>query len=176
VDCRCNAAEASDRLQKIENEILDMTDTAKRLLRVASDPVSAMIKFLHDRPEHVSLAGGSMRQVLLESFGTCEQVPGLLRLLSGHVREIVRHANVIDVHNEHLFQEMWAGYLIKLKEKIKFEVGFERDRIVLKNIHGLVCVEQGMELPLERILVNPPKLEITVRLGLLRPVRALDIA
>lgn len=175
MDCSCNK-QALNRLQKIEAEMTDMMDTARKLLRVASDPVSALIRFLHERPENVSLAGESIREIVRDAFGSCEEVPGLVRLLSGHVREIYRHANVIDVRNEHLFEEMWSGYLIKLKEQIKFEVAREREKIVLKNIHGLVCIEHGMELPLEKILINPPKLEITVRLGLLRPVRAVDIA
>ena len=171
MSCSC----PNDRLLKLEAEIIEFADTAKRVLRTASDPFSAVIKFLHDRPEHVSLAGRSVKQVLLDTFGSPEQIPGLVRLLSGHVREIVRHSNIINVRNEHLAQEFWSGYLIKLKEQVKFEVAREKDLLVLKNIAGLVAIENGMELPLERILVNPPKLEITVKLGLLRPVRTVDI-
>lgn len=171
MNCSCH----NQRLQKIESDISDIAENAIRLLRSASDPFTGVIKFLHERPEDVSLAGISVKQILLDAFGTREQIPGLVRLLSAHVREIVRHSNIIDVRNEHLAQESWSGYLIKLKEQVKFEVARERDKLVLKNINGLVCIEHGMEVPLEKILVNPPKLEITVKLGLLRPVRAVDI-
>ncbi|MBY0546569.1 MAG: hypothetical protein K2W95_04715 [Candidatus Obscuribacterales bacterium] len=161
--------------EKVRVDLCDLVETAKKVLRTAGDPFTAVIKFLHDRPEDVSMAGLSVKQILLDAFGAPENVPGLVRLLSAHVREVVRHHNVIDVRNEHLAQEFWSGYLIKLKEQVKFEVARERDKLLLKNIAGLVAVEHGIELPLERILVNPPKLEITVRLGLLRPVRCVDI-
>lgn len=171
MNCSCH----NERLQRLEAEINELAENAKRLIRSASDPFSGLIKFLHERPENVSLEGISVKQILLDAFGSKEQMPGLVRILSSHVREIVRHSNIIDVRNEHLAQEAWSGYLIKLKEQIKFEVAREKDKLVLKNINGLVCIEHGIEVPLEKILVNPPKLEITVRLGLLRPVRAVDI-
>lgn len=152
-----------------------MADSAKRLLKSASDPFSAVIKFLHERPENVSTNGLSIRGVLLDAFGSPEQIPGLVRVLSGHLKAVVRQSNVIAVYNEHFSQADWGGYLIKLKEQVKFEVALEKDKLVLKNINGLICVEHGMELPLERILVNPPNLEITVKLGLLRPVKAVSI-
>lgn len=161
--------------EKFQADINDLADAAKRVLRTAGDPFSAVIKFLHDRPEDVSLAGLSVKQVLLDAFGSPEQIPGLVRLLSAHVREVVRHSNIINVRNEHLAQEFWSGYLIKLKEQVKFEVTREKDKLVLKNIAGLVAVEHGIELPLEKILVNPPKLEITVRMGILRPTKMVDI-
>ncbi len=171
MNCSCH----NDRLQKLEADINELAENCKRLIRSASDPFTAVIKFLHERPENISLAGMSVKQVLLDAFGSPEQIPGLVRLLSSHVREIVRHRNIIEVRNEHLAQESWSGYLIKLKEHVNFEIGRERDKLVLKNIAGLVCIEHGMEVPVEKILVSPPKLEITVRLGLLRPVRAVDI-
>ena len=152
-----------------------MVDSAKRIIKTASDPFSAVIKFLHERPENESLNGVSVKSVLLDAFGSPEQIPGLVSVLSLHLKEVVRTSNVIAIYNEHFSQEFWAGYLIKLKEQIKFEISREKDKLVLKNIAGLVCVEHGVELPIERILVNPPKLEITVKLGLLRPVKAVDI-
>lgn len=176
LDCSCPANElVNKQLQKIETEIAEMADSAKRLIKSASDPFSAVIRFLHERPENVSLNGLSIKTVLLDAFGSPEQIPGLVRLLSAHLREVVRQSNVIAVYNEHFSQADWGGYLIKLKEQIKFEVAREKDKLVLKNIAGLICVEHGIELPLEKILVNPPKLEITVKLGLLRPVKAVDI-
>jgi hypothetical protein len=47
--------------------------------------------------------------------------------------------------------------------------------MVLKNIQGLIGVEHGVEVPLEKILVQPPKLIVTVRLGILHPQRVVDI-
>lgn len=177
MSCSCPGNEAVNKqLLKLESDIADMAENAKRMIKNASDPVSAVIRFLQERPENVSLNGMSIKHVLLDAFGTPEQIPGLVRLLSAHLREVVRQSNVIAVYNEHFSQADWGGYLIKLKEQIKFEVAKEKDKLVLKNIAGMVCVEHGIELPLEKILVNPPKLEITVKLGLLRPVKAVDIA
>ncbi|MBI4533346.1 MAG: hypothetical protein HY711_05300, partial [Candidatus Melainabacteria bacterium] len=114
-------------------------------------------------------------KVLLETFGSGDEVPGLISVLAGHVKEIVRSSNAISIVNEHPVVERWGKYIIKQKERIKFEVGRERDKLVLRNIVGLKCVEQGIEASLEKILVNPPKLEVTLRLGLLRPQRIIDI-
>lgn len=176
LNCECDGHEEPEKKGlKLETEISEMGESARRLLKTASDPFSAVIRFLHERPENVAFNGLSIRTVLNDAFGTPEQIPGLVRLLSSHLKEVVRQSNVIAVYNEHFSQADWCGYLIKLKEQIKFEVGKEKDKLVLKNIAGLVCVEHGIELPLEKILVNPPKLEITLKLGLLRPVKAVDI-
>ena len=175
MNCECDEHEHDRRLLKLESEITEMAESAKRLLKTASDPFSAVIRFLQERPENVSFNGLSIRTVLNDAFGTPEQIPGLVRLLSSHLKTVVRQSNVIAVYNEHFSQADWCGYLIKLKEQIKFEVGREKDKLVLRNIAGLVCVEHGVELPLDKILVNPPKLEITLKLGLLRPVKAVDI-
>lgn len=174
--CECGGHEEPEKkVLKLETEIAEMAESARRLLKTASDPFSAVIRFLHERPENVAFNGMSIRTVLNDAFGTPEQIPSLVRILSGHLKEVVRQSNVIAVYNEHFSQANWDGYLIKLKEQIKFEVGKEKDKLVLKNIAGLICVEHGIELPLEKILVNPPKLEITLKLGLLRPVKAVDI-
>lgn len=176
MSCSCQGKDiVTKQIHKIEAEIAEMADTAKKIIKTASDPVSAVIRFLHERPENVSLNGDSVKQVLHDAFGSYDQVPGLVRLLSAHLKEVVRHSNVIAVYNEHFAQDNWGGYLVKLKEQVKFEVTREKGQLVLKNIAGLVCVEHGIELPLEKILVNPPKLEVTVKLGLLRPVKAVDI-
>jgi hypothetical protein len=176
LNCNCPSNEMVARqLHKLEAELIEMGSSARRLLRNASDPVSAVIRFLHERPENVSLNGLSVKTLLADVFGGSEQIPGLLQVLSAHLHDVVRQSNVIAIYNEHLSQASWAGYLIKVKEQIKFEVAREKDKLVLKNIAGLVAVEHGMELPLERILINPPKLEVTVKLGMLHPVRAVDI-
>lgn len=176
MSCSCQGKNiVTEQIHKIEAEIAEMADTAKKIIKTASDPVSAVVRFLHERPENVSLNGHSVKQVLHDAFGSYEQVPGLVRLLSAHLKEVVRHSNVIAVYNEHFAQDTFAGYMVKLKEQVKFEITRENNKLVLKNIAGLVCVEHGVELPLEKILINPPKLEITVKLGLLRPVKAVDI-
>jgi hypothetical protein len=46
---------------------------------------------------------------------------------------------------------------------------------VLKNIAGLVGIEHGIEAPLEKILVKPPKLIVTLNMGLLHPQKVLDL-
>lgn len=154
----------------------ELIDVAKKILRTASDPISAVIRFLHERPENQTLPGYVVEKVLLETFESYDRIPGLVKILAGQVREIVRHRNVIELLKEHPAAERWGNYLIKQADLIKFEVAKERDKVVLKNIGGLVAVEHGIEIPLDKILVNPPKLEVTLRFGLLRPQRIIDIA
>ena len=156
----------------VEHELVEV---AKRMLRTATDPFSAVMHFLHERPENTTLPGYLMKKVLLESFGSAERIPSLIAILAGHVKEVARQSNVINIVNEHPAVERWGSYIIKQKERIKFELGAERGKMVLKNIVGLVAVDCGIEAPLERILVDPPKLEITLRLGVLRPQRVVDI-
>jgi hypothetical protein len=154
----------------------ELVEVAKRILRGASDPITAVIRFLHERPENISLPGYVIDKVLVETFESREHIPGLIRILASQVREISRSRNVIGILKDHPAAEKWGNYLIKQADSIKFEVAKERDKLVLKNIGGLVAVEHGIEIPLDKILVNPPKLEVTLRLGLLRPQRIIDIA
>ena len=177
MDCPCNPFQiANDKVvERIASVEKDLVDCARRMLRSASDPVSAVIKFLHERPEGAALRGEIVKQVLLQTFESSERIPGLVRLLSGHVKEIARQSNVIRIVNEHASVERWGSYLIKQKERIKFEVGYEKGKLALKNIAGLVAVEHGIELALDKILVIPPKLEVTVQMGPLRPSRLVDI-
>jgi hypothetical protein len=158
-------------LQKID----DLVDGARKLLRTASDPISAVVRFLHERPEDSSLSGYVVDKVLAEAFGDDYEIPGLVNILAGHVKEIIRTRNVIDIIKEHPAVEKWGTYLIKQTDRIKFEVSRENNKLVLKNIGGLIAVEHGIEIPLDKILVNPPKLEVTLRFGLLRPQRIVDI-
>jgi len=160
------------RLKDVEHELFEVFT---RVLKSASDPFSGVIGFLHERPEDQSIPGMLVKSVLADAFGSQEDIPGLIRILSGHVREIIRHANVINIVNEHPSVENWGPIVIKLKEKINFEVGREKGLMVLKNIQGLIGVEHGVEVPLEKILVQPPKLIVTVRLGILHPQRVVDI-
>jgi hypothetical protein len=174
VDCRCPDDLKGSQLQKFEAELVDV---AKRFVRNAGDPVTAVVRFLQERPENTSLPGYLVATILSESFEGMENVPGIIKVLTAHVREIIRHpANVIDIINEHPAMERWGTYLIKQKDRIKFEVGLEKGKLALKNMSGLVAIEHGIELPLEKILIMPPKLEVTLRLGLLSPKRVVDIA
>lgn len=172
----CSHNELNQQLiQKLASIESEMIDSAKKILRTASDPFSAVIKFLHERPENQSLPGYVLNKVMLETFGDIENVPSLVRVLAAHMREISRHRNVIELINEHPATEKWGSFIIKQKERMKFEVAFVRGCLVLENIQGLIGVEHGVEAPLEKILVNPPKLIVTARLGLLRPQKEVDI-
>jgi len=173
-DCKTNDSNAQ-LLEKIANIEQELVTTAKRLVKSAGDPFSGVINFLAERPEGTSMPGFLVNRVLLETFGEIEQIPGLIRILSGHVKEIVRQSNAINIINEHPNSERWGNFIIKQKEKIKFEVGLEKGKLLLHKIEGLIGVEQGIELPLEKILVQPPKLIVTVKLGLLHPQKVVDI-
>lgn len=165
--------ESSDAIRKLESELID---AARKMLRQASDPITAVVRFLHERPENQSLPGFVVDKVLLATFEEDSRIPGLVRILAGQVREVTRRSNVIDILKEKPADERWGSYLIKQHKNIKFEVAKERDKLVLKNLVGLSAIEHGIEVPIEKIVVNPPKLEVTLRLGLLRPQRIIDIA
>jgi hypothetical protein len=165
--------QSSDAVRKLESELIDV---AKKILRQASDPITAVIRFLHERPEDQSLPGFVIDRVLLATFEEDARIPGLVRILAGQVRHISRRSNVIDILKDKPANERWGSYLIKQHKNVKFEVAKERDKLVLKNLVGLSAIEHGIEVPIEKIVVNPPKLEVTLRLGLLRPQRIIDIA
>jgi hypothetical protein len=164
---------STDTLRKLETELIDV---AKKILRTASDPITAVIRFLHERPEGQSLPGYVIDKVLLETFESDDRIPGLVRIIAGSVQTINRRSNVIDILKDKPASERWGIYLIKQSKNIKFEVAREHNKLVLKNIGGLFAVEHGIDVPLDKIVVNPPKLEVTLRLGLLRPQRIIDIA
>jgi len=181
MDCICKnvSDSAKAKLQAMQQDMIamhqDMVDTAKRILRSAADPVSAVLRFLQERPEGTSMAGYTMNYVLLEAFEDESKIPGLVKILAGHVREVSRHSNIIELVNSHPAVEKWDQYLIKLKEQVKFEIRRERDLFVMDRIVGLTAVEHGIELPVELIKVEPPDLIVTVRLGPLHPKRILSI-
>ena len=153
----------------------ELVTAARNILSGAKDPVSAVIKFLHERPEGYSLTGYVMDHVLKETFGEEEQIPGLIKVLASHVREIIRHSNVINIVNEHVAIEKWGNYLIKQTERIKFEVSKERELLVLNNIAGIFAIEHGIAVPVEKITIQPPNLVVTINLGLLHPKRVVQI-
>ncbi|MBX9690196.1 MAG: hypothetical protein K2X27_26020, partial [Candidatus Obscuribacterales bacterium] len=59
----------NQQVLKIESDLAEVAETARRLVKTASDPFTAVIRFLHERPEHVSLNAESVKSVLLDSFG-----------------------------------------------------------------------------------------------------------
>ena len=65
--------------------------------------------------------------------------------------------------------------MIKQAESMRFEIGVEKGHLTLKNIKGLFGIEHGVELPLEKIVVQPPKLIVTANMGLFHPQKVLDI-
>jgi hypothetical protein len=160
------------KVQDVEDELVVI---ARNILRGASDPLSAVIKFLQERPENASLTGYVMDRVLTETFGEREKIPSLVKVLASHVREIIRQSNVINIINEHPAAEKWGDYIIKQTERIKFEISKERDLLVLKNIAGIFAVEHGVQIPIECITIKPPKLIVTLNLGIIRPNRIVDI-
>jgi len=174
VDCQCNEGNNHQIVQKLVHMEQELVEVARRILKTASDPFTGVIKFLHERPEDNSLPGKLVTTVLEQTFGN-EEIPGLIKIMSGHVREIYRTSNVIDIIKEHPTAEKWGNFIIKQKDRIKFEVGLEKGRLVLNNIQGLIGVEHGVELPLEKITVSPPNLIVTVRLGMLHPQRIVSI-
>lgn len=175
MDCICVNKPDSALKLKLKDMHQDMVQRSQRILRSATDPVSAVLHFLQERPEGASLTGYVMDHVLHETFEDRANIPELVKILAGHVREITRQADVIDVINEHAAIEKWGNYLIKQKERIKFEVLKERDIFVMNNIIGLTAVEHGIELPIEKISVQPPHLVVTLKLGVLRPQRTVEI-
>ena len=177
MDCHCEDAKDSkdhQLMQKLVTMEQELVEVARRILKTASDPFSGVIKFLHERPENNSLPGKLVNNVLQQTFCN-EEIPGLIKIMAGHVREIYRHSNVIDIIKEHPTTEKWGNFMIKQKERIKFEVGLEKGRLVLNNIQGLIGVEHGIELPLEKITVSPPNLIVTVKMGMLHPQRTVSI-
>jgi hypothetical protein len=175
MDCICKSKPDSAFRTKLHEMHSELADRAKRIVRSAADPVSAVLRFLQERPEGTSLAGYAMSYVLLEAFEDEAKIPGLVRLLAAHVREINRQANIIDIVNSHAAVEKWDHYLVKLKEQIKFEIRRERDVFMMDKIVGLTAVEHGIEAPVELIKIQPPNIIVTLRFGLLRPQRVLSI-
>jgi len=165
-------AQIRETLVACENEVIDV---ARKVVRGSADPFSGVIKFLEGRPENTSLHGYLVNRALMETFGSRDEIPGLIRAIASHVREVIRQSNVISIINEHPTAERWGSFIIKQKEKIRFEVGREKDCLVLKNIAGLVGIEHGIECPLEKILVQNGKLVVTLNMGFLHPQKVLDL-
>jgi hypothetical protein len=177
VTCNCCAKEKLPEqiLTKLQEVELELFETAKRMVKTASDPFSGVIRFLEARPENTSLHGYFVDRALLETFGSRDEIPGLIKALASHIREVVRQSNEINIINEHPTSESWGNFVIKQTVSMRFEIGVDKGFLVLKNIKGLFGIEHGVELPLETITVKPPKLVVTANMGLLRPQKVLDI-
>ena len=167
-----NGQDLLARLAEVEREVVEK---AKNVVKGASDPFSGLIKFLHQRPENEGLDGQVVEAVLIESFGSVEEVPDLIRAIAARVRTVIRESNVINITNDGITLQEWGKFVIKKTEVMKFEVTYEKGELVLKNIKGLFGIEHGVELPLEKIQVRPPKLIVTAKLGLVKPQRVLDM-
>jgi hypothetical protein len=161
-----------DQLVIIEQELID---AAKHLLKTSSDPMTAVIRFLHERPDNTSLPGYVIDAVLIEAFGASDKIPGLISVLAVQVQEIRRQANTIKIINHNPTASQWGNYLIKKTETVRFEIAKEKDKLVLKNIVGMQATELGLEAQLERVLINPPKLEIGLKLGMIPVMKVVDI-
>ena len=177
VNCSCNERDSlNDRLvQKLQNMESELVSAAQRMVKGAGDPFSGVMRFLLERPDNTPLQGYLVDKALLGTFGSRDQIPGLIRAIGSHVREVIRSSNVIRIINEHPTTERWGDFIIKQKEDMMFELFEEKGCLVLKNITGLSGIERGIEVQLEKIKVEPPKLIVTARMGLLSPQRVLDI-
>lgn len=167
-----NPQDLLSKLAEVEREIVEC---AREVVESASDPLSGVINFLHQRPENEKLEGSLVELALLETFGSEEKVPGLIQAIAKRVSNIIRQSNVIKITNEETILHEWGKFIIKKTENMKFEVTHEKGELVLKNISGLFGIEHGIELPLEKIQVKPPKIIVTAKMGLMRPQRVLDI-
>lgn len=167
-----NALELLSKLADVEREIVKK---AKDVVVGASDPFSGMIKFLHEHPENEKLEGPVVEAVLLESFGSFEKVPEIIQAIAFKVRTVIRESDVIKVTNEETIFRSLGKYKIRKTENMVFEVCYEKGELVLKNIKGLFGTDCGIELPLEKIQVKPPKLIATFKMGFTRPQKVLDL-
>ncbi|MDX2107844.1 MAG: hypothetical protein SFY67_15690 [Candidatus Melainabacteria bacterium] len=161
-----------------ENTSLDtqaIIENAKRIVSAASDPFSGVIRFLHQRPENEPLEGSLVEQVLVETFGSHDSIPQIIKAISAAVTKITRSANTIKITNQHPTKEQLGDIFIKKENVVTFEVAEEKGVLVLKKIDGLLGVEHGLEVPLDKIEVKPPKLIVTVDMGFIKPQKSLNI-
>ncbi len=173
--CDCQKDLNDQLIQKLQEMEQELFAVAQKIIKGASDPFSGVIKFLYERPDNSPLHGYLVDKALLETFGSRDRIPGLIRAIASHVKEVIRQSNVIRIINEHPTSERWGNFIIKQTENMKFEVTNENGYLVLKNIKGLIGIEHGVELPLEKIVVKPPKIVVTANMGLLHPQKVLDI-
>ena len=112
-----NGQDLLARLAEVEREVVEK---AKNVVKGASDPFSGLIKFLHQRPENEGLDGQVVEAVLIESFGSVEEVPDLIRAIAARVRTVIRESNVINITNDGITLQEWGKFVIKKTEVMKF--------------------------------------------------------
>jgi hypothetical protein len=174
VECKCGQVVPNDKIEKLQALEAELAEVADKTVKAASDPFSGVIRFIAERPENSSMPGPVLNGVLDRIF-TDSNCPGLLRLMSGHVKEVIRRGKSVEMIKEHATSEPFSDFVVKQAQKVKFDVGDEKGKMVLNNILGITGVEHGIELPLEKILVSPPNLIVTVKLGLMRPQKTVAI-
>ncbi len=154
----------------------ELVKRGKDLLESSGDEFSSVVSFMHQLPENPPLPGELANRVLAAIFGDAEKMPGLVRILSEGLEKVVRKGNIIQLVNEEADSDPWQGYIVKKKHVVQFEIENEGGSISLKNISGLSFVENGLEAALQKATVKPPKLECTLKLGLIPVQRTVDIA
>ena len=174
MQCRCGEIVAGEQADKLQSLATELAGVAGSTVKSASDPFSGVIRFLVEHPENSSMPGPVLNQVLDQIFSN-SKCPGLLRLMAGHVKEVHRRGKTIELVKEHATSEPFSDFVVKQADKVKFEVGEDKGKMVLNNVQGITGVEHGMDLPIEKILVSPPNLVVTVKLGLMRPQKTVAI-
>lgn len=174
MECKCGQVVPGAEVEKLQALEAELAELAGKTVKAASDPFSGVIRFLADRPENAPLPGNVLNGVLDRVFAE-SKCPGLLRLMSGHVKEVVRRGKSVEMVKEHATSEPFSDFVVKQAQKVKFDVADEKGKMVLNNVQGITGVEHGIDLPLEKILVSPPNLVVTVKLGLMRPQKTVEI-
>lgn len=154
----------------------ELIKTGKELLVSSPDEFSAVANFLHQLPENEPLPGPLANKVLSEVFGNVESMPGLVRILSEGLEKIVRKGNVVQLFNLAADSDPWQGYVVKKKQLVQFEIENKDGKVSMINVSGLNFVEHGLEAALQKVIVKAPKLECTLKLGLIPVQRTVDIA
>ncbi len=154
----------------------ELIKTGKELLASSGDEFSSVVNFLHQIPEEPPLPGDIANKVLAEVFGDVDHMPGLVKILSDGLEKVVRKGNVVQLINEEAESDPWQGYVVKKKPVVQFEIENNDGKVSLKNVSGLSFVENGLEAALQKATVKAPKLECTLKLGLIPVQRTVDIA
>lgn len=154
----------------------ELIKVGKDLLETSDDEFSAVVRFMHQLPEQPPLPGELANTVLSAVFGDVEKMPGLVRILADGLKEVVRKGDVVKLVNEEAESDPWQGYTVKKKQMVQFEVENKNGKISLKNVSGLSFVENGLEASLQKAIVKAPKIECTLKLGLIPVQRVVDIA
>lgn len=154
----------------------ELISNGKNLLSSSDDDFSAVVNFLNQLPEEPPLPGDMANRVLAAVFGEPDLMPGLVRILSDGLEKVVRKGNVVQLVNKEAESDPWQGYVVKKKTVVQFEVENKNGKVALINCSGLSFVEHGLEAALQKVVVNSPKLQCTLKLGPIPVQRTVDIA